>query len=304
MLRAALWYAQSNRRASPSVVENAVLYDWAVEVFLLKNLCLRDHFSQAARKAFAEIEANEDALEIFKMATSKWERDMQQQKLSENLGGRLLFASVRSVAIQCTLSNPAVVKYVDKNKVKILAEMRTVLKSVSPPKASHSSFKHFTAAPFETMYFSAWLEATTLRSRANLSECVVNPLEFLPHIDLKKVRLQDLSSICESEVENIGKREGLLGLDGRVVPLQVNDSFLPSKAENRQIHPFPCSVCEERVSTFMYCRVCKLVVYCGKDCQKRDWKRKPGGHKQRCALLKENVTDVLLKNDEERGEIV
>uniref|UniRef100_A0A0G4FAK6 MYND-type domain-containing protein n=1 Tax=Chromera velia CCMP2878 TaxID=1169474 RepID=A0A0G4FAK6_9ALVE len=80
--------------------------------------------------------------------------------------------------------------------------------------------------------------------------------------------------------------------------VRLNTSFQPTGKEKRKTDPLPCAVCGECAPTFIYCTACKLVVYCGRECQKRDWKTKTGGYRERCALLKENVTDVLMGQSE------
>lgn len=41
----------------------------------------------------------------------------------------------------------------------------------------------------------------------------------------------------------------------------------------------PCQSCYKRLDVPLYCAGCKVVAYCGKDCQKSDWL---SGHKKQC----------------------
>uniref|UniRef100_A0A0G4HZ43 MYND-type domain-containing protein n=1 Tax=Chromera velia CCMP2878 TaxID=1169474 RepID=A0A0G4HZ43_9ALVE len=274
LLRTSLWFV----KLAPKVLDKPdwsgkkILYSWGGEARLLRNVCPRKEFAKAAQRAFADSEANGEALELFKMATSGWERETDENTSHDSNTRRFR----RSLAIQCTVSNPSVAKYLDKNTVKILTEMRKVMGKA----AQDESVMGYE----ELALFTAWLEAATLRSQSNLEECMYyGKLVHLGDFKKKGLRVQDL-------LFDLGTMEAM------------GDRLHPSKQQCKSICPPPCVACGARVSTFMYCGVCKLVVYCGKECQRADWKRKPGGHRQRCALLKENMTEVLLKEGKGAGE--
>uniref|UniRef100_A0A0G4H2Y7 MYND-type domain-containing protein n=1 Tax=Chromera velia CCMP2878 TaxID=1169474 RepID=A0A0G4H2Y7_9ALVE len=294
LLRANFWYAKELvKHSCPE--EGSVLYNWGVAAKSFRNYSLASQFYKAAAKAFAEREANADAVELFKMATSGWEKE-KETKGDVSVLVKSEYVIMRALAIQCTLSNPAVEKYIKKNRVKILVEMHKMAKSLELSSSSQPGTQP--RLPIEISLFTGWLEATSSQSQALSSKCIVYP-HFFPSIEWKKLRLQDLPSMCETAVHQFPPTD----FRGNEKPLQKgNDSFLPTKAENRKYSPLPCSVCKVAVPSFMYCGVCKLAVYCGKECQKRDWKRKPGGHKERCALLKKSVTNVLLEKGKKKKE--
>uniref|UniRef100_A0A0G4I5Z6 MYND-type domain-containing protein n=1 Tax=Chromera velia CCMP2878 TaxID=1169474 RepID=A0A0G4I5Z6_9ALVE len=260
LLRAFFWMAESPACAQSSYSNggpNRTLLFWAVAAAVLRDLSLRTEFPKAARRAFADSGANADALRLFKLATSSWEDDE-----SCNASASLAHLSVRLLAIECTLPNLAVAKYVKKKRVKLVATMRKALDKIPSEKKGGDS-----EVSLRLAYFIAWLNEGTFMS-----------------IELRKVPAGELFALLEVAKTEVSSSTGW----------GIPDSFQPTKKEKREDTPIPCVVCGARVLTFMYCAVCKLVVYCGKECQRKDWKRKPGGHKERCTLLKENVTDVLL----------
>uniref|UniRef100_A0A0G4I1Z1 MYND-type domain-containing protein n=1 Tax=Chromera velia CCMP2878 TaxID=1169474 RepID=A0A0G4I1Z1_9ALVE len=305
LIRAAVWFISPesvavrlredpiNSSNSAWASPNAFLHRWALSVrfFLRLAISLKRSFLEATQKAFADSEANNDALKLFEMATSGFENDHHgiglpsEEKREEYLMNRLL-------ALQCVLSNPAVIKFIDKKQVKILSKMRKVHSALytTLPAGSHKPFTLLNL-------FLAWLEAITLRSKANMRDCteLLNLKDQCPEIaaGLGKVRAQDLCSVFHS----LGTKKESKTRDTQVEEKESDTDTLiqRTKKEMRKEAPLPCFVCGKCVPTFMYCAVCQMLVYCGRECQKRDWKRKPGGHKERCALLKENVTDVLLK---------
>eukprot|EP00820_Chromera_velia_P017286 Cvel_986.t2-p1 / transcript=Cvel_986.t2 / gene=Cvel_986 / organism=Chromera_velia_CCMP2878 / gene_product=hypothetical protein / transcript_product=hypothetical protein / location=Cvel_scaffold32:33074-34585(-) / protein_length=504 / sequence_SO=supercontig / SO=protein_coding / is_pseudo=false len=291
LLRASFWYVKASLDEVPPRLQEsrALFYRWTAESSRLRNLCFIREFTNAACRAFADKDANEDALELFKMATSGWVEEAEQTSAAQKKN----LAAGRLLAIQCTVSNSAVAKYVEKKKVKILVEMQRIVQDLPDEESRGVDFE----------FFVAWLEAATLRSQVNMDQCVWYR-KFLPAIDLKKVPLAELFSNFQRLVE-----AGLEANRGQTTPKQGGQQDVCSRIESDlkfasyqprrgggEMIPASCAVCGERVRAFMYCGVCKLVAYCGKECQKKDWKRKPGGHKDRCALLKTSVTDLLLKD--------
>ena len=63
-----------------------------------------------------------------------------------------------------------------------------------------------------------------------------------------------------------------------------------------------CSVCKIKRKKLMKCSLCKSVLYCGIECQGKDW----GEHKEKCKTLKmereKKEERENLKEDEEKME--
>jgi len=79
--------------------------------------------------------------------------------------------------------------------------------------------------------------------------------------------------------------------DRRVIAMNVADRVLPLKTAYTGVS---CANCMETRDDLLKCSKCKRVSYCGRECQKADWKTKE--HKHECQLLnsfKENY-EVLV----------
>uniref|UniRef100_A0A0G4I5R9 MYND-type domain-containing protein n=1 Tax=Chromera velia CCMP2878 TaxID=1169474 RepID=A0A0G4I5R9_9ALVE len=270
LLRASVWFAEIVEGTRSPGVRLSFFERWCLSARELRHLCVTRVWAKSAQRAFADNEANEDALQLFKLATAGCATEPEAERYT-SLIKRLL-------AIQCTLPNPAVSKYVRKNGVKLLAEMRDLRDSIT------GEVEQTKLAFVQLRWFIAWLEATTLLSKSLLDES--RELQFFNRLE-KNVRKADLQKLPAADVFLFFHT-----LD--VSPLSRKSSFQPTAKEKRPQNPVPCSICGLCIASFMYCATCKLVVYCGKECQRKDWKRKPVGHKERCALLKKNVTDILL----------
>uniref|UniRef100_A0A0G4GRI7 MYND-type domain-containing protein n=1 Tax=Chromera velia CCMP2878 TaxID=1169474 RepID=A0A0G4GRI7_9ALVE len=304
LIRSFVWIASELAQGKEKGAEeaqhcpNTPLHLWAWAAGMIKNLSLRSAFYTAAASAFADSDANDDALRLFKMAISGWEKDglkvsnaaearlEREREFSEKMGRCLKW---RMLAIQCTLANPGVAKHLQKKKVKILAAVKKLRDMFS--ESSKKGSDGFAAL----LFFITWLEGATLLSKNDRTES--GHLECLRDrvggVDLQKVPAADLFPVLNAAaVEDFEADTGE----------KVRDTFQLSKKEKRENTPLPCAICGVCEPSFMYCAVCKLVVYCGKACQKKDWNRKPGGHKKRCALLKANATDILVKESEARSE--
>lgn len=54
----------------------------------------------------------------------------------------------------------------------------------------------------------------------------------------------------------------------------------------------PCTACGKEFMGKLHCARCKCVFYCSKECQKNDWKKRPGGHKAACETMQEECKEM------------
>uniref|UniRef100_A0A0G4I104 MYND-type domain-containing protein n=1 Tax=Chromera velia CCMP2878 TaxID=1169474 RepID=A0A0G4I104_9ALVE len=275
ILRAAFWVAAeghwSNQSPAKSLFER-----WASIAERFKMISLRENFTQAARRTFVGEEESADALELFKSAVSGVENDGPPNcpERARRLWDRLL-------AIECTLPNPAVAQYVSEHKDQFSAQMWRLREGAR----ENDSDQYMLITGL-----LAWIAAS--RAVVPFDECK-NLYAFLrlhPGIDLQSLSASNLFGFLEGLMTDGAVEMGLKRGDC--------DSYQPRRKVKRDVAPLPCTRCGGGVPTHMTCAGCKMVVYCGRECQKEDWKRKEGGrgHHKRCGLLKARVTDVLFAN--------
>jgi len=78
-----------------------------------------------------------------------------------------------------------------------------------------------------------------------------------------------LVSYCGQECQKKDWKRGHKETCGRVAPL----------IQVQVVTPLKCGFCKATNKRLYACKQCSLVSYCGKECQKNDWKR---GHRERC----------------------
>uniref|UniRef100_A0A0G4I794 MYND-type domain-containing protein n=1 Tax=Chromera velia CCMP2878 TaxID=1169474 RepID=A0A0G4I794_9ALVE len=246
---------------------------WSSIAMKFQDIALRNQYHDAAQSAFASSDANGDALGLFDLAISDFDTNGNPPSNSSSLN-----LEERATAVRCTLPNPAVREFVSKRKRMILARLESMTKDISE-------------VPGMIVSLQAWLHThTEVLSRRRRKLQGLSRSRHDLEVNTRKLSLEALASECDPFNEII--------LDPQYGEKLENRTFHPSKVECRKRGPQPaCVVCASRVPTFQFCSVCKLAVYCGKECQKKGWKTQDGilSHRQACHKLRKSVTDVAFQ---------
>uniref|UniRef100_A0A0G4I7A4 MYND-type domain-containing protein n=1 Tax=Chromera velia CCMP2878 TaxID=1169474 RepID=A0A0G4I7A4_9ALVE len=286
LLRAALWHVKLFPYSNvPSTPEDLILRPWLEHVRDFRGATREDAFAEAQSRAFIDRDADADALELFHAALSgiEWDGDVGEVGVEETERRRRDFwTEQRLSALACVLPNAAVADYINREKQRVFTIVQRWLELLaSDPRECR--------APMLLVAFSAWLQ-TALGIREEDDTQGIGRLwcrrlwqQVAPSIDLSAIPIERLASVVQSMKERLAEEDGT----------SLHTSFQPSRRVYRQTASPPCDSCGSRVPSYMFCTVCKLAVYCGKECQKQDWKKKPKGHKEQCARLKSFVTDVI-----------
>jgi len=268
LLRAVLWLCKAEHGGRPSFVSR-----WSDCSSQFGCLGLWDQRDPSFKSAFSGVDANEDAMELFLSAVSGFEGDgdpnapINRQSSHPPEGESLCYrrGRGRSLAIEATL-NPAVCAYVYRESSALLEKMLRLREALRREGLNLCCFD----------IFIAWLESQQAADGATVNSFI----HQLPAAFFKRIPPFSLMQVLQTAVKQIA--EGL----GR--PVQT--TAFGSRAKRREERPPPCATCGARVASYKFCAKCKLLVYCGTECQKVGWK---GGHKGRCAQYKANVFDVL-----------
>mmetsp|Transcript_27498 Transcript_27498/g.53944 ORF Transcript_27498/g.53944 Transcript_27498/m.53944 type:complete len:261 (-) Transcript_27498:44-826(-) len=251
---------------------------WCEDMNAFHWIALKEDFHRAQDKAFAPQDASFDAMKLFTVALADFERDGHHLVGSPSPPAVRcgILACYRAEALKCSLSNPVICSEVRRRRTELLGEarrFRAILKEAGAP-----------IPPFLD-FFTAWLEANVEEGMESESDSLPEALAFwqriFPSIVLRGMREEDLLDAFAASLSITAEEGG----EGR-------KSFLPSREEQRQLSPPRCTACGTADSSYLRCTACHLAVYCSADCQRRDWRRKPGGHKGQCARLKSLVLDV------------
>lgn len=154
--------------------------------------------------------------------------------------------------------------------------------------ANYAQFLTSTTCPFLQSYSAHLLQNSKKHCFCGQPSVRViqNPVPFLHEVQSPSMEIVGIPYCGKTECEmlisqNVGLAVREVDKLGGVKDTDENGVPLKTKVAS-------CRVCG-KVEGAMFCKRCKMIAYCGKECQKKDW----DNHKRPCAALANRKTAVI-----------